>query len=97
MTVTSLLLEGLKLTPILFRSYASTNPIQDSMICAGLPEGGKDSCQGDSGGPFICGEAGSEQSIGIVSWGIGCARPGYPGVYTQTSYYIDWIMETMAA
>merc|ERR1712117_279178 len=27
----------------------------DSMICAGLDAGGKDSCQGDSGGPFMCG------------------------------------------
>jgi len=74
-------------------SYSGTNPILDSMICAGLPEGGKDSCQGDSGGPFVCGEDVS----GIVSWGVGCARPGYPGVYTQTSYFVDWIMETMAA
>ena len=74
-------------------SYSGTNEIQDSMICAGLPEGGKDSCQGDSGGPFVCGEDVS----GIVSWGVGCARPGYPGVYTQTSYFVDWIMETMAA
>jgi len=73
-------------------AYADTNPIQDSMICAGLPEGGKDSCQGDSGGPFVCGG----ESVGIVSWGIGCGRAGYPGVYTQTSYYVDWIMETMA-
>jgi trypsin len=61
--------------------------IFDSMICAGLDEGGKDSCQGDSGGPFMCGN----QLSGIVSWGYGCAEAGYPGVYTQTSYFVDWI------
>merc|ERR1712013_381709 len=71
--------------------------VADSMICAGLPDGGKDSCQGDSGGPFIAGESGSEELIGIVSWGIGCARKGYPGVYTEVSYFVDWIMETMAS
>merc|ERR1712228_1082530 len=67
-------------------SYGSSS-VYDSMICAGLPQGGKDSCQGDSGGPFMCGN----QLSGIVSWGYGCAEPGYPGVYTQTSYFIDWI------
>merc|ERR1719225_972877 len=71
--------------------------VADSMICAGLPEGGKDSCQGDSGGPFIAGEPGSEELIGIVSWGIGCARKGSPGVYTEVSFFVDWIMETMAS
>ena len=53
----------------------------------------RNSWQGDSGGPFVCGG----QSVGIVSWGLGCARPDFPGVYTQTSYFVDWIMETMAA
>jgi len=75
--------------------YSSSNyGIADSMICAGLPDGGKDSCQGDSGGPFI--HAQEKTLLGVVSWGIGCARPGYPGVYTQVSYFVDWIMETMA-
>merc|ERR1712243_392530 len=69
------------------RDSYGTSQVYDSMICAGLPQGGKDSCQGDSGGPFMCGN----QLSGIVSWGYGCAEPGYPGVYTQTSYFIDWI------
>jgi secreted trypsin-like serine protease len=71
------------------RGAYGQSDIADSMICAGLDAGGKDSCQGDSGGPFMCGN----QLSGIVSWGYGCAVAGYPGVYTQTSYFVDWIME----
>lgn len=75
-------------------SSAGAPEIAPSMICAGLPEGGKDSCQGDSGGPFI--NTQDKTLLGVVSWGIGCGRAGYPGVYTQVSYYIDWVMDTMA-
>merc|ERR1712180_432125 len=74
------------------RDAYGASEILDSMICAGLKEGGKDSCQGDSGGPFVCEDTGSRYLAGIVSWGYGCARPNYPGVYTEVSYFVDWIM-----
>jgi secreted trypsin-like serine protease len=68
--------------------------ISDNMLCAGLPEGGQDSCQGDSGG-FLGAPLGNGKyvQLGIVSWGVGCARPKLFGVYTRVGNYADWIKE----
>ncbi|RWS12613.1 trypsin-like serine proteinase 1 [Dinothrombium tinctorium] len=64
-------------------------------ICAGVLEGGKDSCQADSGGPLIQRKNGKAYLVGVVSFGIGCARRGNPGVYAKVSHYVDWIKQTV--
>nr|XP_053653823.1 trypsin-1-like [Cherax quadricarinatus] len=66
-------------------------PIRDSMICAGFPEGGRDSCQDDSGGPMMKTVNGKWVVVGIVSFGTRCAQPGFPGVYTRINSFLDWI------
>lgn len=67
--------------------------IMQSMLCAGVPEGGKDSCQGDSGGPLVI----EGKVCGVVSWGYGCARPNLYGVYSDVFYLRDWITENVKA
>jgi secreted trypsin-like serine protease len=50
-------------------------------VCAGA--GGTDTCQGDSGGPMMVSDGSFLILAGITSWGIGCADPDFPGVYTR--------------
>ncbi|MCW8832395.1 MAG: serine protease, partial [Colwellia sp.] len=67
--------------------------ITEAMICATIAGGGKGSCQGDSGGPLMVNTNEGWQQIGIVSWGIGCAADGFPGVYARSALFTDWINE----
>lgn len=68
-----------------------------AMLGAGYAQGGKDSCQGDSGGPLVMQGPAGYKLQGITSFGVGCARPGLPGVYTRVSNYIPWIHQQIQA
>lgn len=63
----------------------------NSQICAGFTNGGRDSCQGDSGGPLLFTDGGQDYVAGLVSFGQGCAAPNFPGVYTRTSGFLNWV------
>lgn len=75
------------------KTYPRYNTVTDNMICAGYPNGQKDACQGDSGSPLFMEIDGEKVVIGLVSWGIGCARANAPGVYTRVGNYLDWLAE----
>lgn len=75
------------------KTYQSYNAVTNNQICAGLPQGGRDSCQGDSGGPLFMQLGPDTVQVGLVSWGIGCARPNAPGVYTKIGNYLGWLRQ----
>lgn len=69
------------------QSVYGSNYDPETMICAGSASA--DACDGDSGGPLMV----NGLQIGIVAYGLGCARPGYPGVYIDVRAYAQWIYE----
>ncbi|CAK1816087.1 Secreted trypsin-like serine protease [Vibrio crassostreae] len=76
--------------------YSGYSSIGSDAFCAGYSDGGYDSCQGDSGGPIVVSTNGVYEQLGIVSWGKGCAEANAYGVYTNISYFDDWIDEQKA-
>ncbi|GJQ82344.1 hypothetical protein Trydic_g5054 [Trypoxylus dichotomus] len=70
-------------------AYGGINEVTDRMLCAGVVDGGKDACQGDSGGPLTV----DGVLVGVVSWGVGCARPEYPGVYANVAELHSFVRE----
>merc|ERR1719336_2443453 len=65
------------------RGKYSHSRITDNMICAG-----------DVGRPLsVLGQDDRYSQIGIVSWGEGCAKPGYPGVYTRLTSLLNWVKQ----
>uniref|UniRef100_A0A8C0KL56 Serine protease 44-like n=1 Tax=Canis lupus dingo TaxID=286419 RepID=A0A8C0KL56_CANLU len=73
----------------------SSDVVKKGMLC-GYNVQGKDACQGDSGGPLACEFNETWVQVGIVSWGIGCGRKNYPGIYTEVSLYRDWVIDHLS-
>ncbi|XP_025115781.1 trypsin-like isoform X2 [Pomacea canaliculata] len=74
--------------------YAMT--FQSNRFCAGdTVNGSRDSCLGDSGGPLVCSEAGRYVLYGLVSSGVSCANPRFPGIYTEVAAFVPWILQNI--
>jgi hypothetical protein len=67
-----------------------------TMLCAGVAGGGIDACTGDSGGALTIQRGGATVIAGVVSWGNGCARAQFPGVYARVSTYAGWIRDQVS-
>ena len=68
--------------------------IHDNHLCASqLDHFGNvvDSCSGDSGGPLVTLVNGKWTLVGVTSYGRGCGRHNYPGVYARVTSALDWI------
>jgi secreted trypsin-like serine protease len=72
-------------------AYQGIYTLIESQICAGFPEGQKDTCFGDSGSPLIVRENNQWKQLGIVSFGgkngIDCAGADAYGVYTNVTTF----------
>ncbi|XP_072375860.1 serine proteinase stubble-like, partial [Diabrotica undecimpunctata] len=80
----------------MYRAAGYIEHIPHIFICAGWRRGGFDSCEGDSGGPMVIQRQDNRFLLaGVISWGIGCAEPNQPGVYTRISEFRDWINQIL--
>ncbi|UXI15331.1 Carboxypeptidase A2 precursor [Sarcoptes scabiei] len=82
---------GNRLCQTMFADAGHYKYIKDRFLCAGYPQGGRDTCEGDSGGPLMVRKDDVWTLIGTVSHGIKCAEPNLPGVYMKTWSYLPWI------
>merc|ERR1719219_3250764 len=64
------------------REMLGVSPLTENMFCA-AGYSGDGVCYGDSGGPLTIQDHRKSVQLGIVSWGIGCGKKEYPGVFVN--------------
>ncbi|XP_031780170.1 venom protease isoform X2 [Nasonia vitripennis] len=78
------------------KDYAAKRVVIDErVLCAGWPNGGKDACQGDSGGPLMWPKQTTYYLIGVVSTGSKCATAQFPGIYSRVTHFLNFIISNM--
>lgn len=78
-----------------YKAWITVDPI--TQFCAGGSQGGgTDACTGDSGGPLAASAGGRFYLAGVVSFGKGCGRRDFPGVYTRIEPYLPWLLKVVA-
>lgn len=90
------------ITIIIFVTRKQTNGVNiltEKEFCAG--DLNKDSCSGDSGGPLmiqrLCNKVHSIVQFGVVSRGPRQCGINNPGIYTDVTKYMDWILDNIKA
>ncbi|XP_042120487.2 transmembrane protease serine 12 [Peromyscus maniculatus bairdii] len=75
------------------QSYGGVIP--NTSFCAGHENGTFDTCRGDSGGPLMCylPEHKRYFVMGITSYGHGCGRKHFPGVYSNPAFFQQWLTD----
>jgi hypothetical protein len=98
----AMLVPTLQTVQLPFISHSTCNKYYPSRLlqdqfCAGYEKGGADACYGDSGGPMVYFDSQTNKyiQVGLVSWGEGCGQPNKPGVYTNLSFYFNWIQQVV--
>lgn len=80
-------------------AYMGREKLTEKQMCVG-GQMGKDSCTGDSGGPLMASLSldGPPRYflVGIVSYGPqACSVKQTPGIYTNVSAYMEWILDNI--
>lgn len=52
--------------------------------------------QGNSGSSLVCQVNHTWIQVGVLNWSFSCSRHRFPGTYTSTSHFTDWIKKQIS-